>query len=118
MSLAGLPPLSGFFAKFLVIEAGISSQQWVATGVALFVGLLTLYSMIKIWAGAFWKAQAEANDKAISLSLLGVIPVTLMAAMTLVIGLYAEPFIQLSQATGEQLLAPATYIQAVLGGKP
>ncbi len=118
MSLAGLPPLSGFFAKFLVIEAGISSQQWVATGVALFVGLLTLYSMIKIWAEAFWKAQPEANDKAISLPLLGVIPVALMAAMTLVIGLYAEPFIQLSQATGEQLLAPATYIQAVLGGQP
>ncbi|WP_119393597.1 Na+/H+ antiporter subunit D [Salinibius halmophilus] len=118
MSLAGLPPLSGFFAKYLVIEAGIVSQQWLATGVALFVGLLTLYSMIKIWAEAFWKAKPETLSETVKLPLWGVVPIALMAIMTLIIGFAAEPFILLSQATAEQLLNPQSYINAVLGGQP
>lgn len=116
MSLAGLPPLSGFFAKYLVIEAGIVNQQWLATGVALFVGLLTLYSMIKIWAEAFWKADPEPSTSTVKLPWLGVLPIALMAAMTVIIGFAAEPFIQLAQATGEQLLNKSAYIEAVLGG--
>jgi len=58
-SLAGMPPLSGFFAKLIVIRAGIEAEAWVVTGVALLVGLLTLYSMVKIWAEVFWKARPE-----------------------------------------------------------
>ena len=55
LSLAGLPPLSGFWAKFLVIDATFrAGEHWLA-GLALFVGLLTLYSMTKIWMEAFWK---------------------------------------------------------------
>ena len=59
MSLAGLPPLSGFFAKYTVIKAGIEAQSWLMVAIALIVGLLTLYSMVKIWAEAFWKPLPE-----------------------------------------------------------
>ncbi|MGT0149246.1 proton-conducting transporter transmembrane domain-containing protein [Vibrio metschnikovii] len=52
-SLAGLPPFSGFIAKYVVITGGIGISHWIAVGSALAVGLLTLYSMIKIWAEAF-----------------------------------------------------------------
>jgi multicomponent Na+:H+ antiporter subunit D len=56
-SLAGLPPLSGFAGKFLVIKAGIEGGwTWVAL-IALFVGLFTLFSMVKIWMEVFWKPQ-------------------------------------------------------------
>jgi multicomponent Na+:H+ antiporter subunit D len=62
LSLAGLPPLSGFFAKFILIRAGVEVEAWWIVGVALLVGLLTLYSMIKIWAEVFWKAQPDGGD--------------------------------------------------------
>lgn len=125
LSLAGLPPLSGFFAKFLVIRAGIEVEAWVATAIALLVSLLTLYSMIKIWAEVFWKKLPEGindarltgkkTDKQLWVML---IPVVGLTVCTLYIGLNGEPIYQLASEAAEQLLNPAGYIEAVLGERP
>jgi len=61
LSLAGIPPLSGFWAKFLVIKAGIEANEFLIVGISLFVGLLTLFSMIKIWNEAFWKDSPQEH---------------------------------------------------------
>ncbi|TVR46190.1 MAG: Na+/H+ antiporter subunit D, partial [Planctomycetota bacterium] len=55
LSLAGLPPLSGFVAKLGVVMAAIESGYYITVAAALGVGLLTLFSMMKIWYEAFWK---------------------------------------------------------------
>lgn len=124
LSLAGLPPLSGFFAKFIIIRAGIEAEAWVITFVALLVGLLTLYSMIKIWAEAFWKAVPEGVDtdrltgKTPDHGLIYMyIPIVLLAICTLLIGLYGQPVYELAEASAAQLMNPDGYIQAVLGGE-
>ncbi|MCC4263382.1 Na+/H+ antiporter subunit D [Oceanimonas baumannii] len=120
MSLAGLPPLSGFFAKFTVIKAGVIEGHWLMVAMALIVGLLTLYSMIKIWAEAFWKklpddAKPLRGEGDPHLYVLYA-PIAVLALMTLAIGFGAEWFVQLAMATAEQLLSPEGYIEAVLGG--
>ena len=127
LSLAGLPPLSGFFGKYIIIRAGVEAQSWGIVAVALVVGLLTLYSMIKIWAEAFWKAQPEEHEARArqfeksmtdrSLALL-IIPIISLAAITLFIGLGAQPIYELADAAAEQLLDPTAYVQAVLGVTP
>ena len=58
-SLAGFPPLSGFWAKYVLVKASLDAQEWVVAFVALLTGLLTIYSMTKIWAEAFWKNHPE-----------------------------------------------------------
>ncbi len=124
LSLAGLPPLSGFFAKFIVIRAGIEAEAWVVTGIALLVGLLTLYSMIKIWAEAFWKTLPEETDgsglnQVMTPSLAALyLPVILLASCTLFIGLNGQPIYLMAEFSAQQLLNPAGYIEAVLGVKP
>lgn len=125
LSLAGVPPLSGFFAKFIIIRAGIEVSAWAITGIALLVGLLTLYSMIKIWVEVFWKTVPEnvntdrltgaQPDKGLWLLLL---PIVGLAACTLFIGLSGQPIYELADAAAEQLLNPALYIEAVLGTQP
>ncbi|PPL16412.1 Na+/H+ antiporter subunit D [Oceanisphaera arctica] len=119
MSLAGLPPLSGFFAKYTVIKAGIAAESWFMVAIALIVGLLTLYSMVKIWAEAFWKPLPEEakplrGDTDPHLYVL-YLPVLMLALLTLTIGFGAEWFVQLALETADQLLTPAGYIEAVLG---
>ena len=58
-ALAGVPPLSGFWAKFFVLKAAADSQEYLLLGVGLAVGVVTLFSMTKIWAEAFWKKQLK-----------------------------------------------------------
>ena len=61
LSLAGVPPLSGFFGKLVLIKAGLGIGQFVLVAAALGVSLLTLFSMTKIWAEAFWKPSAGGH---------------------------------------------------------
>jgi multicomponent Na+:H+ antiporter subunit D len=120
MSLAGLPPLSGFFAKLGIIQAALEARQYVSAGVALGVGLLTLFSMLKLWREAFWKpappdAPSSAEEPAWPAAIL---PIGMLAAVTIFIGLLAGPLFDLALRSSAQLMNPANYTQAVLGALP
>ena len=119
-SLAGFPPLSGFWAKLILIKAGLDAGAYVIVAVALVVGLLTLFSMTKIWDGAFWKPRVAGLSPRPARGgvVLMISPVIGLAALTLVIGLWAEPFFQFAMASAAELLDSTTYIQAVLGAQP
>ncbi|GAB3593166.1 Na(+)/H(+) antiporter subunit D [Corynebacterium faecale] len=54
LSLAGLPPFSGFVGKLALIVAAAEVGQWIAVAVMVIVSLFTLLSMLKIWSGVFW----------------------------------------------------------------
>lgn len=117
LSLAGLPPLSGFFAKLFLIVAALELKAYVVVAVALAVGGLTLFSMMKIWNEAFWKEPASGwNESADRMDVRGLcVPVVLLAALTVLIGLAAGPLFSLAHMAGEQLMTPTLYMEAVLG---
>jgi len=123
LSLAGIPPLSGFWAKFVVIQASLKEGHSLIALAALVVGLLTLYSMVKIWNEAFWKSPSKAAQPLDSTwrrmpaarRWIMLLPVIGLAAVTLAIGLYTEPFLEYSIRAGNQLSHPTAYIEAVLG---
>lgn len=124
LSLAGIPPLSGFWAKLTLIQSGLEKDSYIIVIVALAVGLLTLFSMTKIWSEVFWKKRPEAdqlesghmNNDRQSLTPL-IIPVIMLATITLIIGFYPEPVFSLATKASEQLLNPDIYINSVLGEK-
>lgn len=119
-SLAGFPPLSGFWAKFILVKAALEGGGYVIAGIALAVGLLTIYSMTKIWGNAFWKphpagvqptlSSLPVKDRAALLT-----PIAALAILTCVIGLFPEPFVIFAERAADQLLNPQPYIDAVLG---
>ena len=126
-SLAGIPPLSGFWAKLVLIRAGLSESAYIITATALAVSLLTLFSMTKIWGQAFWGAPSEEPPNPATSddcgafsgpSILLYLPIMLLAGLTLCIGLYTGPVFDLAVEAADQLLDPTGYIQAVLGGAP
>ncbi|MGD8613159.1 MAG: Na+/H+ antiporter subunit D [Desulfobacterales bacterium] len=125
-SLAGIPPLSGFWAKLILVKASLDVSGYIIAATALGVGLLTLFSMAKIWAAAFWgdlpQATVAGHDQpwktfGISEKIALYVPMILLGALTLTIGLMSQPFFELATLAAEQLLNPAGYIDAVLGGK-
>ncbi len=123
MSLAGIPPLSGFFAKLTLIRAGLDAGSYGIVIVALGVSLLTLFSMTKIWSEVFWKTSpaSEPHDAFEIPRLMRreryclYLPIIFLAAITVGIGLLAAPVMEISLDAAEQLLAPDLYINAVLG---
>lgn len=91
--------------------------------VSLSVSLLTIFSMMKLWNEAFWKKRPEnetgelaAIEKERWTTML--VPISILAAITVAIGLGASPTFALALRAGEQLMNPAAYIQAVLEGAP
>lgn len=118
-SLAGFPPLSGFWAKFVIVQASLEIGEGLVAGIALLVGLLTIFSMTKIWAEAFWKPHPEGRDPRLAdlpaaarWQMLG--PIIALATMTVMIGAFPSPFLEFATRGAEQLLDPAAYVAAVL----
>lgn len=122
-SLAGFPPLSGFWAKMILIRAGLEIQAYGAAASAVIVGLLTAYSMSKIWGEAFWKPSPEKNDSAADkksapeASIWMLLPASLLAALTLIIGIFPAPFLAIAEQAAHELKHPEIYVNAVLGEK-
>jgi multicomponent Na+:H+ antiporter subunit D len=115
-SLAGVPPLSGFVAKLAVIRGVLATDHYWVAGIALVVSLLTVLSIARVWAGAFWKpAPVEAPAAPLSAAMLA--PVVALVCLTLGLTVAAGPMFDLSVRAADQLLAPAGYIDAVLGGR-
>jgi multicomponent Na+:H+ antiporter subunit D len=111
LSISGVPPLSGFWAKALVIDAafraGTRWSGWLA-GVALLAGFLTLYSMSTLWSQAFWRSHRRGERAARRIPTAMIAAVGLLAACTLGLGLGVEPAVRLSRAAAGQLTSRAT----------
>ncbi len=120
MSLAGIPPLSGFIAKFVVIRAGVEVATWPIVVVALLTGLLTLYSMVKIWAEVFWKEAPESTreHQPVKGSLWPVYTaIGIMAVLGVLMGVAVQPLFAIAEAAATQMLDSDIYIEAVLGDR-
>ncbi|MET0189011.1 MAG: monovalent cation/H+ antiporter subunit D family protein [Pseudonocardia sediminis] len=131
LSLAGIPPLSGFVAKLALVSAAAGAGQYLAAAVAVVVSLFTLTSMLKVWNGVFWSDPPEPVEEpdrdrpepedtgrsttrsrprvrralaapALALSLLGV-----------VLGVGAQPVLGVAGTAAAGLTDPSAYVAAV-----
>ncbi|OSP56824.1 Na+/H+ antiporter subunit D [Pseudoruegeria sp. SK021] len=121
-ALSGFPPLSGFWPKVLLVKASLDQGMWVVAAVALIVSLLTILSLMTLWSEAFWKPHPEAREP--SLATLGsdrlalVLPIAALGLLTLLIGVFPQPILEISEQVAAQLLSPDLYLTAVRGVLP
>ena len=76
LSLAGVPPFSGFWAKLLLAKATLDAGRWGLTFAVLAVGLLTLFAMARIWSEVFWDAHPDGAD-----AITGALPPAMLAPL-------------------------------------
>ncbi|PZP80086.1 MAG: Na+/H+ antiporter subunit D, partial [Ectopseudomonas oleovorans] len=117
LSLAGIPPLSGFWAKFLLVKASLDAAAWWAAGIALLTGVFTLLSMNKIWNEAFLKPHPGGEEALQTVTGIRAawLVMSALALLTVLIGLGAGPLIDYAVAAAAQLADPQAYLQPFTG---
>lgn len=112
--LAGIPPLSGFPGKLLIVQGGFEGPQFWGSIVILATSLIVLLSAVRIFIYAFWGEPVETVPLKKSVFNQMFIPTVILVAITVVFGVGAELFMPFISGAGEVLLNPSIYIDAVL----
>lgn len=116
LSLAGIPPFSGFFAKFALMQDAFGHQAYLIAGVSILTGLFTLFSMIKIYRKGFW-GEPMGERRAIPAGRYAALLAAplLLLALSAGMGVAGRPVFDYALKAAHQLVDPSIYIQAVLG---
>jgi multicomponent Na+:H+ antiporter subunit D len=114
LSLAGLPPLSGFWGKYAIVVEGLRLGEYVLVAASLVASILTLLSMLKIWNAAFWQAGEDREVCLWDWRWVRMNRVNLsMMLVSLAIGLGAEGVFRVATRAAQQTRDQATYAAAV-----
>lgn len=115
MSLAGVPPLSGFFSKFVLMQAAVDVGNYWILAAALVTGFFTLFSMSKIFFYVFWGEEKPLPEAAKSIKYWKLLPSCfVLVLLSIGMGLAAEPMMEMALRAANQLMNPEIYINAVM----
>ncbi|QPC48432.1 Na+/H+ antiporter subunit D [Mangrovibacillus cuniculi] len=114
LSLAGIPPLSGFIGKLLIIRGGFEAEEFVGSGLILLSSLLVLYSVMKIFLNGIWGKPEEYRPKVTPNSPSIMIPTIIIVFAAIMYGFGAEGLHSFMNEAAQQMLNPENYQNAVL----
>jgi multicomponent Na+:H+ antiporter subunit D len=113
LALAGVPPLSGFVGKVIIITGGITEGHLIMSIIGIITSLLVLYSVMKIFIHSFWGETllSEGDQKATGTSAL--LPGSILVTLIIGMGLGAEWVLTYIEQAAEVMTNPSLYIDAV-----
>lgn len=126
LSLIGVPPLSGFWAKVLIIDASLADESTLVIVFVVSASLLTFIPLIRIWSEAFWKARPMITDSEVAESQTiytpeaskipwsAWVPIASLSAVLLGVGFLPASLISVSDQAAQALLTPGNYLEKVL----
>lgn len=117
IAVAGLPPLSGFLGKLLVLDAAFGADQvvWV-WAVVLGSSLISIVGFSRAGSILFWKAQSVESDAETSPSpaTLSYVAVGGLLALLVAHTVFAGQVHSYTTKMAAQLFSPQPYIETVL----
>lgn len=115
-AVSGLPPFSGFWPKAILVKASLDVGAWWLAGAILLSGFLTTIAVGRVWLLTYWRpapeAAATAEAEPVSIA-FDYVPLLLLTTIVVVLGLFPQQFLDLSQTAATQLLYPVDYIRSV-----
>jgi NADH-quinone oxidoreductase subunit N len=93
LSLAGIPPLAGFYGKYFIFLSLIESGHYVLAALGVAYSVFGLYYYLRIANSIFMREAVDKERLPVSLGMRVALGIT--AALTVGIGLYPEPFLRM-----------------------
>ncbi len=126
IGMAGMPPLSGFLGKLLVLETVRDMPYWAwAWAVVLIGSLLTIIGFARTGSSLFWKPSAYAGeapepDETLDrpAGALALAPTMAAVAMLGLLTVFAHPVSTYLEATAAQLFQPDAYLAIIPAPEP
>jgi multicomponent Na+:H+ antiporter subunit D len=115
-SLVGIPPLSGFVGKLLIVQGGFEADNLWGSIFILASSLIVLLSVMRIFIYAFWGEPVEVQKLSPKMYRGLFLPTITLVAISVVYGVGSEWLVPYMSDAAEVMLDPAIYIKAVLGG--
>ena len=114
--LAGIPPLSGFVGKLLIVRGGFEAGNIWLTIILLASSLIVLLSVVRIFLYAFWGEQGQmaAINKGSYRNMLW--PTVLLVVVSVAYGVGAEWLVPYMDNAAKTLVDPSIYVDAVMKG--
>ncbi|WP_207592158.1 proton-conducting transporter membrane subunit [Halomontanus rarus] len=112
LALIGIPPLSGFFGKFLVFDTAVQANAAGTVALLLAGSLLTIAYMTRAWNRSFWGARTSAVAEGAA-DPLQVAVLVALAATVLAVGVGFDPVYEFAEAAAEAALDRDGYVDAV-----
>jgi multicomponent K+:H+ antiporter subunit D len=118
LMIAGLPPLSGFVAKFALFHAllnppdgAVPAKAWVLLALVIASGLVAIISMMRFGVRTFW---ANSGARPPRLHRSEVVPVLFLLALSAFMTVQAGPILAYLGRASAGIHQPADYIERVL----
>lgn len=114
LALAGIPPLSGFVGKLLIVRSGFSAKDYFGAAVVLMSSLFVLFSVMKIFINGFWgEPKSYKNEERAPVRFLLIAP-AILVILSILYGVGSEAAYPYISQAAETLMNPSIYIDAVL----
>lgn len=121
--VTGLPPLSGFIGKFLILSAALDlaalealpASVWALWVAVLGSSLIGVIALCRMGMKLFWGSDEIATPR---LQLIEAAPVAVLLLLSIVLTAGTGPAMDYLSLAADSLSSPQTYIDAVLGRSP
>ncbi|OLN23731.1 Na+/H+ antiporter subunit D [Domibacillus antri] len=113
-ALAGIPPLSGFTGKLLIVRSGFAESEYVGSIIVLLSSLAVLYSVINLFMAVFWKTPETPLPDVKKRTGLLFVPAAALVVLSVLYGVGTEAVYPYVMQAVDALIQPEIYIDAVL----
>ncbi len=118
VAVSGLPPLTGFIAKFMLLAAVPASNTGWLWAVILITSLMVIVALARAGSHVFWRAPAPAAALVPAPSRLQTAAVMVLLGYGVGLAIAAGPALTYTRAAAEQVLAPADYVEQIRATAP
>jgi multicomponent K+:H+ antiporter subunit D len=123
--IAGLPPLSGFIAKFALLTAalnpvglgdeGVRTASWALLAILILSGLASVIAMTRAGIRAFWASPDRVVPR---VRIIEMAPVAILLILCIMQTIQAGPVLRYMRSAAQSLHTPHIYVDELLQAEP